>query len=98
MSEGTKSKIKHIVDDYEKFLSSEYQTFLLQKKEKIPLNRYAELKGADIFHRHLFDIPETLYNILRKTLIEGEWEEFTSKSGQRWFTRTFNEFAIPQKL
>ncbi len=98
MSDATKNKIRHIVADYEKFLATDYANYLMYMKTKEPLNQYAEFKNFNMFERHLLEIPETLYNILYKTLIEGEWEEFASKEGQRWFARVFKKFAVPERV
>jgi len=89
-----KAKILQLVTDYSLTCPLEFTQFKKQMKlqKEASLNEWAEVDSMDYVERKLFEIPETLYAILKVRLDEDGWLWFKSKEGSRWFAKKFVEF------
>lgn len=98
-------EITDIVRAYQKFNPQEMAQFSIEQKVHVDLNadKYASLdhQKVDILQRKLFDIPETLYDMLMSKLSDDAkkylWNpNDRTSSGAKWFANTFKEFRSGQ--
>lgn len=101
--QSTKNKIKDAVSEYIRLFPNEYAAFLASHRMKANnlQNDFAELKGSDQMVRHLVDVPETLFFIIKRNLNEQEYawlyslDDYKGKrAGMAWFLRAFPQFKI----
>ena len=83
-----------IVEAYKKLCPGEYADFLESNKKKVEAtkDRFAEIKGSDMVHRKLFEIPETLHAALRVKMTDEQWEWFRTKEASTWFAIKYRQF------
>lgn len=96
-------RIMEIVDDYKVMFPDEYRAFVIQQKEMRDglINELASFQGDEMVQRKLFDMPATLHSLLNTKLTDEEFKYLLSdksKSGARWFAKTFKEFRSANKL
>lgn len=89
-------KILELVKNYKKVFPEEYKAVVDIVAEKRKGNKFAEIKG-DFMERGLSEYPETLFNLFA-TLPNEEQEFLKSKKGIFWFSKTFREFSLSEKL
>lgn len=100
----TKARIEALVKDYAfgeiEIFRQEYQAFVKQTKpKKENLKDEYGSTGMDVAERGLHEIPETLYNIFKKSLRDEEFQWLmNTKQGSIWFAKKFKEFAIGNKV
>ena len=65
------------------------------------MNKYAEFQRSEQLVRHLFDIPETLFYAIKRTLTDEEHDWLFSRNsyerkraGLSWFLKEFPQFKI----
>lgn len=94
--DSAKLKIKKIVTNYKSVFSDEYKLFLdAAKHRKSTLkNQYGEIKGDLMIERLLNEYPETLDTMIYSGLEPEELVWFRSKTGSRWFGKTYKEFNV----
>jgi hypothetical protein len=97
---STKRKISSCVDEYRKNFDDEFKRFVAQQKEirKDIAGQFAEVKGKLSVKRLLFNIPETLHNIIVNKLDVGELTEFSRIESALWFARKYPEFTNSDKI
>jgi hypothetical protein len=100
----TKNRIKKIVEDYKRLFPEEYAIVVrgIQMKKELTRDKYASIEGM-FDGRALYEIPETLHNMLAHSLIQEDIVWLKSgghdrKEGGRWFAKTFPEFALPDYI
>ncbi len=98
----TRQKITLIVKEYNRLSAfkeerREFDEFM-KLKRKNQINEFSMIKGDHTLERVLYDVPETLYNLFRIKLEDGDWDFFDSKEGARWFAKSFPQFRVPSKL
>lgn len=101
MNKETKDKIKSIVKMYIEVFSDEFELFkmsLRDKKNNLRDKQFATVKDMDSIQRALYEIPETLHNLLFNRLEEEELNELRTKEGGLWFAKTFKDFRISEKV
>lgn len=101
MDEIVKSKVTKAVEDYKKFFVSEYDLVCktISQNRELLKNDYANIPESQEVKRVLFEIPETLHNMLLRDLTQEElthWKD-SGKLGV-WFARKFREFSPAYKI
>lgn len=98
-NKGTKNLITDIVKDYSTFFPDEFAMFKKHMAESVKdsINDYAEIKHVDTLERKLFEMPETLFSMMKKRLPQDDWDWFRSLDGSRWFAKKFKQFRSSQK-
>lgn len=98
--ESTKNKIIEIVKAYSEVFFDEYEAVVsyLKKKRNNRNNNFAEIKGNDYVVRSLYEIPETLDNIIQTKLDDKDKQFLKSKEGGHWFVKKFPQFRITEKI
>lgn len=99
MQNTTKNRIDSIVSDYKGLFTEEYSLVcdMLKHRKSDLRNEFAELKNVSALKRGLYEIPETLSEMLIKQLSENEMAELKTKTGGRWFAKKFKEFSLPNR-
>lgn len=94
----TKQKVRNAVSAYQKQYPQEYSDVisLVARKRKDLHNQYGAALGDHAFERILYEIPETLNNIFVFNLTDDQLLWMKTKTGARWFTRTFKQFALAE--
>jgi hypothetical protein len=96
----TKSKIKLLVEEYQRVFPEEYAAFQQGQRVRVDLtsDKYASVIDGEALEQHLTEMPETLYTILEKHLSNDQHQELQTKEGMRWFARTFKQYAVAQAI
>lgn len=98
-----KERITSIIAEYIRLFPDEFQRFKTSTAERRGhlINKWGEMKGADSIERHLFDMPEKLYQALNHNLTRDEFDWLFANGafvkdfrGTEWFMKTFKEFLI----
>lgn len=100
MKQETKLKLTGIVKMYIDVFSSEFDDFkigIAYKRGRLK-TKFAEMKGSDLIERELYEIPETLFQLITSRLDVKELEDLRTKDGARWFAKTFPAFRISEKV
>lgn len=89
-------KIETIVEDYKKLFWKEYELGIkaVQQTKDMQANKFGEMNGTDYINRALFEIPETLDNMLNKGLTIEENTYRKTKECARWFANKYKEFSL----
>lgn len=99
---NVKLKIESIVNTYLKKYPLEADDFLRQvSKNRMKQDNKFGLATAtkDTSNmRALFEIPETLYGMIKIGLDEHELEWFYSLRGSRWFAKKFKSTSLAQSI
>lgn len=100
MSTSTQHAVIDVVSGYIEKNSEEYSAFKTQLEERRENQNtdFAELEKTHAILRQLAEFPETLWNLFKEHLTEGEMEWFRSKDGQAWFLKRFPEFSATRKV
>lgn len=105
--ETAKTKIDKCVASYIKLMPDEYAAFRAQLKgHRAGLidQKYGTTDaGAASSMRAMFEMPETLHDMLVKALTEEEIIWFKAggddrKEGARWFANKYAAFRVPEKV
>ena len=98
-----KEAIKAAVRKYKNLFPEEYVEVchaIRTRQEALYDSRFAKAEGVskDSDLRALYEIPETLNNMIINALdLEGlTW--FSGKEPSRWFAKTFPEFRLPEQI
>jgi len=98
-------RIVSYVDAYKELFSEEYKNICEAIKAKrkgmvMPYGEFPGMKGdkGGIIVRKLGEIPATLHAIFTTRLTEEESKYLQSKTGARWFYKTFAEFRITKEI
>lgn len=100
MTDQTKQKIISLVKTYKELMPDEYEA----TKEIVRGKRANQIHGGDLtktndfVERSLCEYPANLWDMINAQLDVKEMMEFSSKPGARWFTRTFSEFSLVDKI
>ena len=89
-------QISDIVQEYIRLFPAEYDTFRKANAVRVDnlTNKWAETKGTDFLQRHLCEMPETLFAMLKAKLDDDGWKYFDSLDGKKWFTTNFPAFKV----
>ena len=90
-----------MVKQYIRLFPQEYKDFRFGVKEKQrDLNtKFAEVKGPEeIVERLLYEVPETLWNLINMKTTADEHKWLSSKEGAHWFAREFEHFRISSEV
>jgi hypothetical protein len=100
MTKDIKQKVTAIVEEYKKLFRSEYNDFLeAQTDKKENLNtKWAETKGTDYLIRHLIEVPETLFVLIKRRLSDEDYQWYETLEAKEWFGATFPEFLMSEKV
>lgn len=100
MDETTKLKIKQLVATYKEVHPEEYIAVVDQIRitRGMQDDEFASTGGDHVVEQKLYEVPETLFAILKFNLSSDQLKELYSKAGARWFARTFREFATAIKI
>lgn len=92
-------KVKLIVEEYTKLFPEEFKAFKKAHTVELEMNKdkFAST-GMDTITRKLYEIPETLFAMLKTRLSDEDWAEFTTKQGSRWFAKSFKPFRASEKV
>jgi len=96
---SAKHKIQRIVTQYKIIFADEYRDFLT--KETNNIDKFASVEGDGAIQRAMWDMPETLYNLIIGKLEPEELKWFNQKGsngGQRFIMKQFKEFKVPEKI
>lgn len=109
ISPETKLAVSSTVTDYQRLCPVEYGLFC--DEQKVRRDKQATATGAlvterkthraiggSVVERLVMEIPETLDGMIKLRLTDEQWTEFTSKSGARWFARSFPHFRPIDKV
>lgn len=97
--QNTQNRIRNIVEAYKIGFPVEYKQVcesvinIRQTLKDDMATVKVELSGVAP-QRALFEMPETLFMSLVKTLDDDELTYFKSKEGARWFIKAFPEFSL----
>lgn len=97
-NDSIKLKIEGIVADYKSLFPDEYSLIVkyLKQKRDLRINKFAEIKKTDFIVRALFEIPETLSNMISSKMNKTEKEYWKTKECAKWFINRFKEFRITE--
>ena len=100
MNTSTQHAVIDVVSGYIEKHREEYEAFKIQLEERRGEQNtdFAELEKTQAILRQLGEFPETLFNLFKAQLTEGELEWFRSKEGQAWFIKRFPEFSATRKV
>lgn len=101
MRKETKLKISSIVKMYTDVFVAEFNDFkfgMRKKRESLQDSKFAQIKNSDFIERALYEMPETLFELLTNRLDLEEINELKTKDGGRWFAKTFKDFRISEKI
>jgi len=100
MSTSTQHAVIDVVSGYIEKNGEEYEAFKTQLEERRGGQNtdFAELEKTQAVLRQLGEFPETLFNLFKERLSDGEMEWFRSKEGQAWFIKRFPEFSATRKV
>ncbi len=100
-----KKHIKQIVETYIKVFPQEFEDFkfgMNAVRASLKDEEFGEaMVGSSSGYRALYEMPETLQNMLIKGLNDEEMSWLKAgipsnrNQGGQWFARTFKEFRIP---
>lgn len=98
-----KKHIREIVELYIKLNPQEFEDFKDGMKMVRATLKDEEFGSANAYTRALYEMPETLNEMLITGLEEEEmvWLKaggLDRKEGGLWFARTFKDFAIPNQI
>lgn len=99
--ELTQNRIRNIVGGYKELFPQEYEATVnfIADNRRLQENEFASLKKEqNMLERALFELPETLDTMLIKELSTDELTWFKSKTGGRWFAKSFPQFALAVKI
>lgn len=92
----TKKKIEDTVTLYTKLYPQEFKASIDQLNKKrwvLEDSSFATIgKGDGLVQRQLFEIPETLFDMIINKLDLDELKQFKGQKGSRWFAKRFKEF------
>lgn len=94
-----KRKVQNAVDLYKKAFQTEYNTVVIQIKERQSKqkNEYGEVVDEDgrthAVQRKLFEVSEKLYTIVMGNLTDEEILLTESKEYALWFVKEFPQFS-----
>lgn len=94
-----KERIKKIVADYKSLYPREYSLIveILIEKRKLVIDKFGRIdKNSDT--RALFELPETLSQMLISTLSGEDLKWHDTKEGARWFVRSYPEFRLAPEI
>lgn len=97
--DSAKSKIRKTVADYIQLTPLEYRAFQAQMKEvrkTLADEKFGTAKNTSM--RALYEMPETLHDMLTAALELPELEWFKTLEGGRWFATTFPAFRVPESI
>lgn len=96
---STKEHIDILVRDYVKNYPQEWNDFQKSIKEKLSLSKdeFGIMEGSELIERKLYEIPETLYTILKLRLSLEDWDWYQAKEGARWFASHYPQFRTSEK-
>ena len=96
---SAKYKIKRIVNQYKVIFKDEFADYMagVKVREKSQLGEIKSTKDS-LIRRVLYDIPETLFNLIHNKLEVEEDEWLRSVAGGRWFAKTYKEFSLIEKI
>lgn len=99
MSTATQTIIGIHVREYTETFPNEWELFQKAMREKLSLSsdNFGQVEGSDFIERKLFEMPETLYLILKNKLSVDDWQWFSSKEGAQWFAKAFPKFRTSLK-
>lgn len=97
-----KHKITLTVQTYIELFPQEYEAVISQinrKRWDLEDDNFASIdNGNGLVQRALFEIPDTLFQMIVKGLEVDEIKQFKGQKGSRWFAKRFPEFRIAKKL
>jgi len=99
MNNQAKQKIRTIVANYIVLDPQEFASFCKEQKEwrKKEANAFAS-STSDVVERKIFEIPDTLYSMLKIRLSDEDMDWFRTKEGARWFAKSFKDFRSSEKI
>ncbi len=94
----TKKHIQEIVGQYIKENQEEFEIVKkgIQLKHSLTKDDLASIENSEM--RGLYEIPETLSNMLLLELEEEELLWLKTKQGGFWFAKEFKVFALPTNI
>lgn len=104
ISQKTKHEITKVVRNYKQAYPDEYAAVIdqirLTRQQQINEFAATDMNKNNVIEQLMYEIPETLYVMLKAKLSEHAWKEFQDQNlgGPRWFAQTFKEFAIARKI
>lgn len=103
--EQAKQHITQIVHNYIRLYPEEFEIVKegIKVQRNLHLDEFASAKGTGSEMRGLYEIPESLSEMLIMGLTEEEMEWLKAgglnrKEGGRWFAKTFTAFALPESI
>jgi hypothetical protein len=82
---------------FERFPQEARDFFTIVEQKRKTLSHYGRMPGDHAIDRALFEMPETLANVLFSNLTPEQLVWFRTKTGSRWFARTYPKFALIPK-
>lgn len=100
MSTQIKNNIESTVKEYVRLAPDEFSDFKkgMRMKVKNSLDNFAEVKGGDFIIRELYELPETLYAMLKIRLTDDEFTWFRTREGGVWFATKFKDFRVSKHV
>lgn len=105
LSEDSKNKITGIVEEYINKFPDDYVnvcTYILGIRNGLKDDKFASIDRKEHFvSRHLGEIPELLYGMLKIKLNDDEFKNLLINNNRKnliWFYNKFNQFRIPEKI
>lgn len=92
-----KEKITQAVERYKEEHKDEFRKFSAQLTETRRKLRNERLGGTYSFSA-LYEVPETLDNMITAELTPEEQSQFALLENARWFAVRFPEFRIPDEV
>lgn len=94
---------KNIIDIVNLYVSennAEYEAFAraMKQKQALQTDKYAEIKGSDMVHRAMYEVPETLDSMFKFRLEDESHKYLITKEGSRWFAKNFPTFRLGKKV
>lgn len=91
--------IKQVVANYKTLHPEEYKIVCkgIDMKRKMNADEYARVDGSEDM-RGLYEVSETLMNMLVRDLTLDQTNYLKTIAGGRWFAKTFREFSLPTHI
>ena len=100
MTDSTKELLGSTINEYLRLFPEEAAAFDTYMKEKRANQRndFAAQEGSHALERALFEMPDTLHNMVKLRLDEDAYREWRTIKGSLWFIKAYPFFALPSKV
>ena len=98
----TKDRVRDIVKEYQRIFADEFLRFkdaMVDKRANLKFESGILNKdSSNIVERAICEMPETLFDILKRQLTDEQFTWLRTKAGFRWFVTAFPAYSAVKKI